>query len=284
MAWTTTADPDGFLAAAGAFLRAAPAANSVVLTTVEAIRARAARGRAAGPEPLFAWWQPPGEAVGGAAMHTPPFPLHVGAMPPAAVAALVETLAARGRALASVNGRAATTEAFAQAWSERTGATARVFRRMRLHRLDALAPPDPAPAGAAVVAATEHRDLLVAWYAAFAREIDEPAARDLGAAVDDRLSHGGARLWVVGDEPVSLAGTTRAVAGAVRVAPVYTPPEHRGRGYGAGVTAAATRAALDAGAGEVLLYTDLANPTSNRLYARLGYRPVEDSVTFVFDD
>jgi len=74
------------------------------------------------------------------------------------------------------------------------------------------------------------------------------------------------------------------VAGAIRVAPVYTPPEHRGRGYAAGATAAATRAALDAGAEEVLLYTDLANPTSNRLYARLGYRPVEDSVAFVFDD
>jgi predicted GNAT family acetyltransferase len=33
----------------------------------------------------------------------------------------------------------------------------------------------------------------------------------------------------------------------------------------------------------VLLYTDLANPTANRLYARLGYRPVEDAVMFVFD-
>jgi GNAT superfamily N-acetyltransferase len=288
MAWTTTADPDAFLAAAGAFLRAAPAANSVVLTTVEAMRARPAdrgdRGRAADNEPLFAWWQPPGEAVGGAAMHTPPYPLHVGAMPPPAVAALAETLAARGRALPGVNGHAGAAEAFAAAWSERTGARARVFRRMRLHRLGALVAPDPPPPGCAVVAGPEHRDLLVAWYAAFGREIEEPAAGDLGAAVDDRLSHGGARLWIVDGEPVSLAGTTRSVAGAIRVAPVYTPPEHRGRGYAAGVTAAATRAALDAGAGEVLLYTDLANPTSNRLYARLGYRPVEDSVMFAFDD
>ena len=68
-----------------------------------------------------------------------------------------------------------------------------------------------------------------------------------------------------------------------RVAPVYTPPEHRGRGYGAAATAAVTRAAVDAGVRDLLLYTDLANPTSNRLYARLGYRPVEDAVMFVFD-
>jgi predicted GNAT family acetyltransferase len=278
MAWAFTADPDAFLAAAGGFLRAAPAANSVVLTTVEALRARGD----ADAEPLFAWWRSPGEAVGGAAMHTPPHPLHVTAMAPGAAVALAETLATRGRALPGVNGNAAATGVFATAWTGRTGASARVFRRMRLHRLEALVEPDPPPPGNATVAGPEHRDLLIAWYEAFGREIDEPA-RDLAAAVDDRLSHGGARLWLAAGEPVSLAGTTRPVAGALRVAPVYTPPEHRGRGYAAGVTAAATRAALDAGVGQVLLYTDLANPTSNRLYARLGYRPVEDSVMFVFD-
>jgi GNAT superfamily N-acetyltransferase len=241
-----------------------------------------ADGRDGDLEPLFAWWRPPNEPVGGAAMHTPPYPLHVTAMAPRAVVALAETLAARSRALPGVNGNAAATGVFATAWTDRTGATARVFRRMRLHRLEALVEPDPPPPGAATVAGPEHRDLLIAWYAAFGREIEEPA-RDVAAAVDDRLSYGGARLWTVGGEPVSLAGTTRAVAGALRVAPVYTPPEHRGRGYAAGVTADATRAALDAGVDEVLLYTDLANPTSNRLYARLGYRPVEDSVMLVFD-
>jgi predicted GNAT family acetyltransferase len=57
---------------------------------------------------------------------------------------------------------------------------------------------------------------------------------------------------------------------------VYTPPGLRGRGYGGAVTAAVTRAALDAGAEDVVLFTDLANPISNALYQRLGYRPVED--------
>ena len=153
---------------------------------------------------------------------------------------------------------------------------------MRLHRLDTLVAPDPLPPGSAVVAGPQHRDLLVAWYAAFGAEIEEPP-RDHGPTVEDRLSHAGFALWMVDGEAVSLAGTTRAVAGAARVAPVYTPPEHRGRGYAAGVTAAVTRAALATGVEEVLLYTDLANPTSNRLYARLGYRPLEDSVSFVFD-
>jgi predicted GNAT family acetyltransferase len=154
---------------------------------------------------------------------------------------------------------------------------------MRLHRLDALVPPAPVPPGTAVVAGPQHRSLLVAWLAAFAAEIGEPP-RDHGPTVEDRLSHAGLALWMVDGEAVSLAGATRAVAGAARVAPVYTPPEQRGHGYAAAVTAAVTRAALASGVEEVLLYTDLANPTSNRLYARLGYRPVEDSVSFLFDD
>ncbi len=68
----------------------------------------------------------------------------------------------------------------------------------------------------------------------------------------------------------------------VRVGPVYTPPELRGRGYAGAATAAVSQAALGAAVREVVLYTDLANPTSNALYERLGYRPVEDRVIFSF--
>ncbi|MDP9319178.1 MAG: hypothetical protein M3O94_08950, partial [Actinomycetota bacterium] len=60
--------------------------------------------------------------------------------------------------------------------------------------------------------------------------------------------------------------------GVTRVGPVYTPPEHRRRGYGAAVTAACTRDALDH-AEDVVLFTDLANPTSNSIYQQIGYRP-----------
>jgi predicted GNAT family acetyltransferase len=68
----------------------------------------------------------------------------------------------------------------------------------------------------------------------------------------------------------------------VRVGPVYTPPELRGHGYAGAATAAVSQAALDDGIREVVLYTDLANPTSNALYQRLGYRPVEDRVVLSF--
>jgi GNAT superfamily N-acetyltransferase len=275
MSWTTTVDPEAFLAAAAAFLHADPARNSVVLTRVETMRERPAE------DALLGWWQA-NAAVAGAFMHTPPYPAALTAMPASAAAALADTVAALERPLPGVNGDQGACDAFAAAWSARTGARARVFRRMRLHRLDALIPPDPAPPGRPLVAAPEHRNLVVAWYEACAAEIDEPSG-DVSPQVDDRLAHGGITLWLVDAAPVSLAGVTCTVAGVARVAPVYTPPEHRGRGYGAAATAAVTRAAVDAGVRDLLLYTDLANPTSNRLYARLGYRPVEDSVVLLFD-
>ena len=96
------------------------------------------------------------------------------------------------------------------------------------------------------------------------------------------LGYGGITVWEAGGIPVSMASVTRAVDGMIRVGPVYTPPAMRGYGYAGGATAAVSQAALDAGATQVVLYTDLANPTSNALYQRLGYQPVSDSVQLLF--
>ena len=84
-------------------------------------------------------------------------------------------------------------------------------------------------------------------------------------------------LWEAQDAtPVSLAGRTATAIGVARVAPVYTPPEARRRGYGAAITAACTADALQRDAEHVVLFTDLANPTSNSIYQRIGFRPVAD--------
>lgn len=101
--------------------------------------------------------------------------------------------------------------------------------------------------------------------------------------VDERTASGRLTLWETGGVPVSMAGVSLQVAGSVRVAPVYTPPEHRGHGYAAAVTAEVSRAAREAGAQEVLLFTDLANPTSNGVYQRIGYRPVSDRLLISAD-
>ena len=301
MGWQTTSDVAGFLAVAGDFLRAERARHTVMLSVTESLRAnrpasqpRHGAGAAADPDrsPVFGWWADNadnaddadnGETphVTGAFMHTPPFPLLVTAVPAEAAADLAATTLA-GRPVAGVNSYEETAAAFAAAWRERTGCRIDVYRRMRLYRLAELSWPDPRPAGAPRIATEADAALVTGWFNAFAMEVDDAADADQAAAVRDKMSYGGVTLWETDGTPAALAGVTRRVAGMVRVAPVYTPPELRGHGYASAVTAEVSRAALAGGADEVLLYTDLANPVSNSVYQRIGYQQVEDRVVLTF--
>lgn len=302
MGWRTTGDVAEFLAATGGFLRADRARNTIFLTVTEAMRVNPEQHRGntdAGPAglPLFGWWVPedgpengPGAkgAAAGAFLHTPPFPLLLSAVPAGAAASLAkETLA--GRPLSGVNAYPEAAAAFGDAWRAMTGGRVGVHARTRLYRLAELGWPDPLPAGAPRLAAQGDAALLTDWFAAFNRETGPPGgaagadpAAAAAVAVAERLSYPGLTLWEVDGEPVSLAGVTRRVAGMVRIGPVYTPPHRRGHGYGTAVTAAVSQRARAAGAEEVLLYTDLANPVSNSIYQRIGYRPVEDRVMLSF--
>jgi GNAT superfamily N-acetyltransferase len=266
MPWLTTASPDEFLAAAGGFLRVRRAENTILLTAADQL---AGRGGTAG---RFGWWESPGGLVAGAFLHVLPYPVVVSDLPGEAVPGLLDLSA-------DVNGFNAERtlgEALAAALPMR------VSMRTRLYRLAALTPPDPAPAGRARIAGPADRDQVMTWYSAFLAEIDAPS-EDPASEVDERLGYGGLTLWETGGIPVSMAGRTRTAAGMVRIGPVYTPVELRGRGYGSAVTAAASRAAQEV-ADEVLLFTDLANPTSNGIYQRLGYRPVQDRVVLTRSD
>jgi predicted GNAT family acetyltransferase len=280
MAWTLTASLDEYRAVAGGFLRSRPVHNTVQLVALDALEVRgpSAFGDVA---PLFGWWRASAGPVTAALLHTPPFPVLLTRLPAHAAGGLAEELAGRGRQLAGVNAEQGDARAFAAAWSGLTGAGWREFRRSRLFRLEQITPPDPFPPGAARIATAADRRLLESWLAAFRQELADLGGPGTGM-IEDRISHGGLTLWEAGGAPVSLAGCSRPAEGVIRLGPVYTPPEHRGRGYGGAVTAAVSRAALAAGAADVVLFTDLANPTSNALYHRLGYRPVEDRLVLQF--
>ena len=279
-------------------------------------------GRAAQPDlPLFGWWaghagtRPPGtgpagnaqagSAQGGTAevgsappagtaetanaqpgwafMHTPPFPLVLSGVPGDIAAGLATALA--GRPLRGVNAYPEAAGRFAATWGAAAHCQIAVHNRQRLYRLAELAWPDPAPEGEPRGATEADVPLVAEWFAAFAREThDLGGQHDQASVVRDRLSHGGVMLWVTGGVPVSVAAASRQVAGMIRVGPVYTPPELRGHGYASAVTAALSRQAMVAGAEEVVLYTDLANPVSNSIYQRIGYQPVEDRVLLAFTE
>ena len=114
--------------------------------------------------------------------------------------------------------------------------------------------------------------------------------RDIAeGSVDYRLSSpsAGILLWEDGGEPVSLAGWGGPTPNGIRIGPVYTPPELRGRGYATALSAELSQRLLDGrlfegGRRFCFLYTDLANPTSNAIYERIGYRRVAESAEIVF--
>jgi predicted GNAT family acetyltransferase len=272
---------DEFLAEAGKFLDADPARNTVILSVTDTLRAMAGRGEA---RALFGWWRDGSGPVSGAFMRTYAFPALLTSMTGEAAAELAAELAgaAGGHVLTGINAERQAAEAFAAAWRQRTGDAAAEHMRMRLYRLDRLTRPEPGPDGAPRVAGDQDRDLLAGWFGEFDSETGSPSGQDPAAVVDERLGYGGVTVWEAGGAPVSMAGATRVVRGMARVSHVYTPPSLRGRGYAGAVTAAVSQDVLDAGAAEVVLYTDLANPVSNSLYQRLGYRPVEDRVVLRF--
>jgi GNAT superfamily N-acetyltransferase len=280
MEWRTTGDVAEFLAAAGDYLRRDRVSNTVILTVTEQLRLRspsAATGEQTYPggpgQALFGWWTGP---EGGAFMHTPPHPLLLTALSFTVAADLAGVLA--DRPLSGLNANPEGAGGFSARWRALTGGHSEVHLRQRLYRLGALAWPDPAPAGAPRLAGTADLPLLTRWLAAFAEEVHDIGGEDLAADARDRVGYGGVLLWEAGGDPVGLAATSRQVARMTRVGPVYTPPELRGRGYASAATAAVTQRALDAGAEDVLLYTDVTNPVANSIYQRLGYRPVEDRV------
>ena len=107
--------------------------------------------------------------------------------------------------------------------------------------------------------------------------------------LDHRLSSpaAGILLWEDAGEPVSLAGWGGRTPNGIRVGPVYTPPHLRGRGYATALTAELSQRLLDGrlfegGRRFCFLYTDLANPTSNAIYERIGYRRVAESAEIAF--
>ncbi|MGA4841275.1 GNAT family N-acetyltransferase [Streptomyces sp. G45] len=283
--WQLTGDPGEFLARAHDFLHAEPELNTALLTVADTLRTRGKHVYGDG-DPLFGWLADGQGKVRGAFLRTPPRSVAIGPLPApeaGALDALAEVFAAEAPDLPGVMSDQDTAEAFAHAWRRRTGADVTRDLCQRLYRLGQLTPPEPAPPGAARVAGPGDRELLKRWHGEFSDAIGHASTTDPGEWADARVAYGGVTLWELPDgTPVAMAGHTRRIAGQVRVAPVYTPAAHRARGYGGAVTAAVSRAARADGADVVVLFTDLANPTSNGLYQRVGYRPVRDYAQYAF--
>jgi RimJ/RimL family protein N-acetyltransferase len=123
--------------------------------------------------------------------------------------------------------------------------------------------------------------LLADWVSAFAQEAvpDDPVTPR--AELEKAAGDGRHLFWVVDGVPVSLAGVARRLRHGAGIAPVYTPPEQRGRGFAGSVTAALAERLFAEGKKEVYLFVDLRNPASQRCYANIGFAPVCDAWVYL---
>jgi ribosomal protein S18 acetylase RimI-like enzyme len=267
-----TPDPAFVLETAGEFLASQPVLHNLVLTILHA--------RVAHPEPGRYWLAKEGGKVVGVVLQSPlTFAATLTPMPASATEAVAAAIAAAGIALPGVNGDAATAACFAGPWSERSKKGATPFQGNRLY--ERLEPGEPTrTAGRLRQPEPSERALMIDWTLAFQIEIDE-STDGTEQRVEKGLAAGEFWHWDNG-EPVSMAVARQPTEGVVRISGVYTPPALRKRGYAEACVYELSNRMRDAGF-RCALYTDLANPTSNSIYRRIGYRAVAESLRYRFE-
>jgi GNAT superfamily N-acetyltransferase len=278
-------DPVRFLADAGDFLASDPVIGSVIATVTS--RAASWGEDATGP---YAWWVlvRDGTGIVSAGMRTAPFepyPTFVMPMPDEAAVDLARALHARGEFLGGSNGALPAAQVIAEETARLTGGRAVVNQHTRLFECTEVTVPEPGAGWRLRTARPEDAELCLEWYVRFGAEADEQAGREAGTGhpehhtLDDiqlRIEEGA--IWLVedaGGRVAHLTGVNPPAYGVSRVGPVYTPSENRGHGLASYAVGELTRRGLDDGI-RMCLFTDQANPTSNKIYEALGYERVVD--------
>jgi predicted GNAT family acetyltransferase len=269
-----------FLDVAGPYLAAREAEHNLILGVLSSVQ----RDPAAFEPPLLATVESDCGAVLGAVLRTPPHNLIMSEFTDRqAVGTLVRELSAEP--LPGLVGPPDAVREFSEAWVETHGGSWRIVRRERIYQLTAVTTPPPGE-GAPRLANASDRGLLADWLPAFELEaLDEVVERGLLERGLDSWGRGSGKrfwLWEVDGRAVSLVGAGGRTPNGMRIGPVYTPPQERGRGYASRLTAFVSETLLAEGHRFCFLYTDVDNPTANHIYQEIGYRPVTDALMVSF--
>ena len=270
-------DAGAFLEAASPLLLADEARHNLIFGIAGTLRDHPSH------YPEYALWlAEDGPEIVGAALRTPPHNLVLAR--PRGDSAIEALAAAIDDELPGVIAAKPEAEAFAKAWSAKSGVTSRINRAQGVFSLERVEPPRPTP-GRIRNAGAGDRPLVLDWWRAFLEEAlgESPDPESVAHEVDHRLGaeDGGVVLWEDG-ETVSLSGFGSPTPNGIRIGPVYTPPEHRRRGYASALVAELSERMLNERR-FCFLYTDLANPTANKIYEQIGYKRVCESAEIVFE-
>jgi len=273
-------DVDAFLAAATPYLIEREAEHNLIFGVASNLRDDP--GQFTGPAYLVTVHDD--DRVIAVALRTPPFRLVLSETDDARAVDVIarDTL---DLDLPGAQGPVDIVRAFVAARHSAGGPAAQRQLGERIYRLRDVSPPRPVP-GVMRPARPADRDLVAQWVHDFEFEALGEDDRAEAEAAADRWIAGRGRtlfLWDADGEAVSLTGVGGPTPHGIRIGPVYTPPDRRGRGYASALVAAVSQAQLDSGKTFVFLFTDLANPTSNRIYQAIGYEPVTDFDMYLFE-
>jgi len=279
-----TQSVEEFLATAGAFLAEREAEHNLLFGICSTIQKT--------PDifenpPRFAVVTDGRGKVRAAALQTPPFNLVLSMIDDeAATDALADALC--DDPLPGLLGPKEAAARFAQRWATATGHPATLETAERIFRLERVKQPRRPANGGWRVADERDRGVIARWVLAFRGEADpeSPPMPDPDAVASRWIEQVGriGYVWEDEGEVVSLVGAGGETPNGIRIGPVYTPPGKRGRGYASSLTAAASEDQLGRGRRFVFLFTDLSNPTSNKIYRAIGYKPVCDVDQYRFAD
>lgn len=209
-------------------------------------------------------------------------PVMIGHSSARAARALAADLATDWPQLLGVVGERRACLAFARGWRERTGRSSVLRLHLRQHRLTVVSPVPPPPGHPRLADESDTAWLINAQLEFLVEaRITSHSPADVAAAVPMRIACGEFWIWDNGG-PVAYAGYSDAAPEVARIAPVYTLPECRRRGYATALVAALSTDLLARDKRALFLSTDVANSASNAVYARVGYRPLSDQYHFDF--
>lgn len=168
-------------------------------------------------------------------------------------------------------------EAFAVVWQNLTNDQVSTLMSQCLYRLDRVKAIGLAE-GAMRQATRADQVLLEKWYRAFEQDsgLAASAKERMISVVTSMIENEDAFIWEVDGAPVSCAKRSRPTTNGVTVSFVYTDPRRRGNGYARSLVAELSRRLLETKT-FCTLYTDLTNPTSNKIYQEVGYQPIMES-------
>jgi len=271
-----TTDAGEYLDRVGAFLRRRPVEHSVLLSTA-AVRVGTVVAVA---EPNLWLWVKDDQEVVATAQHTPPHGAYLSTGPAEAMRSLAQILWLLRPGLPGVGGLDTAPQEFANEWARLGGPQATPAMRQGVYAADAVKIPSGIPG---MLRLANHGDasVLQGWADQFFAE--SGATSSGNDEIGPRIDAGLLVVWEVDGVVVSMAATTVAQGGVSRVHFVYTPPENRKRGFASACVATLTARELATPGRTCMLFTDLANPTSNGIYQAVGYRRIGHAVQLGFD-